>query len=103
MKPLITAEALAFYSAHAEARQLISETLRRDTRMSDRTAGEYAWQAIDALAGDNLDDGEGGWLFIQGRVYRVIRAEQVDDGEDRDGVLWAVDTRRERDEQEDPE
>jgi len=102
MKPLITEKDPGYYSAQTEAVEAVGEAIRRDGDLrSDHTVSAYAWAAMGALTETDPDLPEGGWLLVQGRVYRVTEAEQVDDGENRDGVLWAVQTRPERDEEED--
>lgn len=101
MKPLINTEDPKYKSAETEVLDLIADTLASGLRVHSKTARTYAWSALDALTETDPDLPEGGWLFIRGRAYRVTQADHHDG--DENGDAWTVATRRERDEQEDPE
>ena len=101
MKPLINQEDPNYRSAETEALNLVTDAMAGHRQIHSKTAGEYAWTALDALTETDPDLPEGGWLFIRGRVYRVTEADHHDG--DETGDCWTVATRRERDEEEDPE
>lgn len=101
MKPLINEEDPDYRSAETEALELITDQIAGQRRVHSKTARDYAWSALDALTETDPDLEGGGWLFIRGRVYRVTDADHHDGT--GDGDAWTVATRRERDEEEDPE